>query len=304
MEASIESTSSPKAADHLLVESAVELSLVEIVIGSTLHNLHVPFSGHFLSLNQSYFYSSYQKNFMTRLRSVKFLIELSVIVSLMKSMSPSLKKLGPMMSISMQGLLYSLGIALLGVNLMGQVLGAMLLSLWAFVQPLMSLFLLYGADLLHAYNYYDQLLSKYFTGSLEVIFFLFVGTKVFLAALTPLLAQKFQAQQLLKFSHGALLKRRSENRTSTGQGMIRELTKPLFLVSFIVMFCFFYLESENGITLFYKFARFMSVSMILIFVFRSHWIKNRLTKFLARFSFGRELLRKAGLAYEKILALT
>ena len=44
----------------------------------------------------------------------------------------------------MQGLLYSLGIALLGANRVGAAAGLMLLSTWAFIQPVLFAVLLFG----------------------------------------------------------------------------------------------------------------------------------------------------------------
>jgi hypothetical protein len=302
MEGSIESTSTLKEVDNLLVEKAVELSLIEILLGSLLHNLHVPFAGHFLSLNQSYFYSSYQRDFKSRITSMKFLIELSVIVSLMKSLSPSFKKLGPMMSISMQGLLYSLGIVLFGVNLAGQILGAMFSSLWAFIQPLISLFLLYGFELIHAYDYYDKLFSKYFSGSLNIILFVFIFFKLFLALLTPFLARYLPPSFLLEKSHGYLKKKKEINQER--KGLLIDLTKPLFLLSFILMFCFFYLQSEDQVALFYRFARFISVSLLICFLLRSVWIKRQVIKTVGRSRRGKELISKANFAYQKILELS
>lgn len=47
----------------MIIEKAVNLSLIEVFLGSFLHLLHIPFGGHFLSLNQGLFLTrnSYEK---------------------------------------------------------------------------------------------------------------------------------------------------------------------------------------------------------------------------------------------------
>lgn len=114
--------------DHI-VEKSVLLSLVEIVLGSFMHTVKIPFSGHVLSLNQGLFLSRSFNYVQRRGHAAKIVIEISLVTSVMKSLSPAGKKLGPMISISMQGFFYSIGLLIFGANLMGQMLGMILLSL-------------------------------------------------------------------------------------------------------------------------------------------------------------------------------
>ena len=60
------------------------------------------------------------------------------------------------MSISSQGLLYSLGVFVGGVGTTGKVIGMILLSLWAFIQPFISYFLMYGTEILSALAYFEK----------------------------------------------------------------------------------------------------------------------------------------------------
>ena len=93
------------------------------------------------------FIKSYNNSFESIAAKITF--EISFITAVMKSLSPA-GKLGPMMSISSQGLLYSLGVFVGGVGTTGKVIGMILLSLWAFIQPFISYFLMYGAEILSA----------------------------------------------------------------------------------------------------------------------------------------------------------
>ena len=142
--------------DGHVVKRSVELSIIEVVIGSILHGLKIPMSGHFLSLNQGAFLSKSYNNSFSRSIAAKTTFEISFITAVMKSLSPAGKKLGPMMSISSQGLLYSLGVFVGGVGTTGKVIGMILLSLWAFIQPFISYFLMYGTEILSALAYFEK----------------------------------------------------------------------------------------------------------------------------------------------------
>ena len=118
-------------------------------------------SGRFLSLNQGAFLSKSYNNSFSRSIAAKTTFEISFITAVMKSLSPAGKKLGPMMSISSQGLLYSLGIFVGGVGTLGKVIGMVLLSLWAFIQPFISYFLMYGTEILSALAYLKKKLARF-----------------------------------------------------------------------------------------------------------------------------------------------
>src|SRR5690606_26186631 len=92
----------------------------------------------------------------SRFSAVKMVMEVSSVTSIMKALAPVGKKLGPMISISMQGFLYMLGILSFGRGLFGQMLGMALLSVWAFIQPLITFFIIYGQDLTSAIAYFNE----------------------------------------------------------------------------------------------------------------------------------------------------
>ncbi|MGZ3688544.1 MAG: hypothetical protein ACXVBW_09600, partial [Bdellovibrionota bacterium] len=125
--------------------SAATLSAVEVGIGSFCHAFHVPLSGHLLSLNQGFLLSRaviHAKEHGTRHRFLPSTI--SNVAATLKSLSPAGKKLTPMLAISAQGMLYNLGTLILGANAAGILLGSLLLSLWAFAQPVLFYALLFG----------------------------------------------------------------------------------------------------------------------------------------------------------------
>jgi hypothetical protein len=126
---------------------AGNLSRVEIGLGGILHGMKLPFAGTFLSLNQGVFLTRVVKLNQLRKGSHTLAFRVSNITALLKSLSPAGKKLLPMLAISVQGLLFSMGTLLLGANLPGCFLGAVLSSLWGVFQPLAVLWVVYGFPL-------------------------------------------------------------------------------------------------------------------------------------------------------------
>ncbi len=135
------------------------LSLIEVGLGSFLHALHVPFRGQVLSMNQGFLLS---RASFTGAASRREGMRLSNLISLtaacLKSLSPAGKTLTPMLAISIQGLLFSVGQAIGGVSLVGHSIGISLISLWALTQGLVLGWLLNGEVFLRALGYaIDQL---------------------------------------------------------------------------------------------------------------------------------------------------
>lgn len=112
------------------------LAATEIGLGSILHGLHVPLAGTILSLNQGIFLTraTFYERRNPNAKSIP--LEISSITAVLKSFSPIGKKLTPMLAISVQGALFSLGLYLFGVNLLGILVGSALLASWGILQPL------------------------------------------------------------------------------------------------------------------------------------------------------------------------
>jgi hypothetical protein len=125
--------------------AAFLLTSVEIGLGSVIHSLHLPLGGHFLSLNQGLIllWSTEKRARWDAFESANVI---STASALLKSLSPAGKKLTPMLAISMQGFLYSLGIFLGGNGKVGKVLGMVLLSTWGLLQPILLTAFLFGMD--------------------------------------------------------------------------------------------------------------------------------------------------------------
>jgi hypothetical protein len=210
----------------------------------------------------------------------------SGISSILKSLSPAGKKLTPMLAISSQGLLFSVGTILFGANWLGSLIGAALLSLWPFIQPLLIYYFLFGATLIEV----GALLAK----KLEEL--TPVSPDVFgWALLAWILAQITVSMLLALFAYFISDARygRYENRlTRAGQRIrnriqmergdsssphfsaasalaLRDLLHPLFLIFLAITMVFFiYAEAPLSVVI-WGFLRPIAAGFLLFFMIRA-----------------------------------
>ncbi|HAH32118.1 MAG TPA: hypothetical protein DCL44_07380 [Elusimicrobia bacterium] len=119
----------------------------EIILGSFLHNAHVPFSGEFLTAIGIILLIAGHRLWPER----GLLWRTGFICAAMKSISPSAIIFGPMLAISMEGILCEAGVRLGGGNLAGYALAGGLAMCWAPIHKLGNLLLFYGPDTLKIY---------------------------------------------------------------------------------------------------------------------------------------------------------
>lgn len=131
---------------------------VEIILGSWLHNLRIPFAGSALSFFTVYLVISFFQVWKTN----GLIWRAGLICALMKSISPSAIILGPMIGILSQAFVLELSIRLLGKNLFAYTVGGALAVFSALVQKAFTLLVLYGWDFI-------SLLEDMYTFSLHSI---------------------------------------------------------------------------------------------------------------------------------------
>ena len=120
----------------------------EIVLGSFLHNLKVPFSGNVLTaigliilISVSYIWT--EKGLFWRA---------GLICALMKTMSPSAVIFGPMIAIFSEAVLLEILVRLLGKTILGYIIGAMLAMSWNLFQRIMNYIIFYGLNIIQIYS--------------------------------------------------------------------------------------------------------------------------------------------------------
>ncbi len=120
----------------------------EIILGSFLHNLRIPFNGNILTaigfillIAASY-----------RWKDKGLFWRSGLICALMKTMSPSAVIFGPMIAIFMEALLLELAVRTLGRNILGFLVGTSLAMTWILFQKIFNLILFYGFNLVEIYK--------------------------------------------------------------------------------------------------------------------------------------------------------
>ena len=131
---------------RVMGQSTAWLCVAEMGVGAWAHSLHLPLTGQVLSLNQNHVLIRCGQRLCSGTRVAVDLWWVSVMCAILKSLAPAGKKLTPMLAISCQGALLALGVALLGTNVAGFVMGAVLASTWAFIQPLLLAWVFFGAE--------------------------------------------------------------------------------------------------------------------------------------------------------------
>ena len=120
----------------------------EIVIGSFLHNLHIPFSGSFLTFIATIFMISFYQLWPER----GLIWRAGLICALMKSLSPSAILLGPMTGILLEAILVDVFLRLIGNHPIGYLLAGIASQLSALLHKIGSLLILYGFDIVRIYE--------------------------------------------------------------------------------------------------------------------------------------------------------
>ena len=120
----------------------------EIVLGSFLHNLRVPFSGNILTaigiiILISAHYMWDEKGLFWRA---------GLVCALMKTMSPSAVIFGPMVAIFAESLLLEFSTRILGRTVAGFLLGAMLAMSWNLLQKIFNYIIFYGYNIVEVYK--------------------------------------------------------------------------------------------------------------------------------------------------------
>jgi nucleoside-triphosphatase THEP1 len=120
----------------------------EIVLGSFMHNLKIPFSSNILTMiglviliSVSYIWS--EKGLYWRA---------GLICAIMKTMSPSAVIFGPMIAIFSQAVLLEFSTRVFGKNYFGFVFGAMLAMTWNLFHKILKYIILYGFNIVDLYE--------------------------------------------------------------------------------------------------------------------------------------------------------
>lgn len=120
----------------------------EIVLGSFLHNLRIPFSGNILTAIGIIILVS--ASFKWKEKGI--LWRAGVICALLKTMSPSAVIFGPMIAIMSEAILLELATRILGKTIPGFIIGSILAMSWNLFQKVFKLIIFYGNNIIDVYT--------------------------------------------------------------------------------------------------------------------------------------------------------
>lgn len=282
-------------------KQAALLSAIEIGLGSVLHSFRIPFSGHTLSLNQGFL--------MTRATlarkqepAARFIpVHMGNIAALLKSLSPAGKKLTPMLAISAQGFLYSLGVIVFGLNTVGILVGMLLLSLWAFLQPVLLYYLLYGKTIIHIADYFYEKMAKVFPLTPEIllsVLAIVIVTKVILGQIVAILAMRLpgnfvneqydflvaKAKKAPRFQRLLTEDHNKPKFFANAKLALVDLCNPLFIFSLFVTAFFFIFTQTNSTPLIWILMRPIAIGYLLFLLVRIFPVERLFANSHTRFS--------------------
>lgn len=268
---------------------AMQLSLMEIGLGSFLHAFHIPFSGFFLSLNQCFVLN---RSLLPSHPSLFLPMVISNTAAIIKTLSPYGKKFTPMLAISMQGLLFNIGIVCFGKNLLGRCIGSFLLSLWPMIQPVLIYGFIYGSIFFDMSAYYNQMIAKlpwFGDMTLQTIVAGYIFLHIFLSLGVCLLTCLLPARTLDRYDRyitsysSTRIKPLSVKATFLQKlrGVWKDFTSPIFFLSLMLSAFFFYATLHSLESFFFFFFRLIAVAFLTFFLLRSisaEWCIRMLSK--------------------------
>lgn len=254
------------------------LAMIEIGLGSLLHAFHVPFGGFFLSLNQGFVLSRAVKTHRHEPYAKVLPLHVSNVTALLKSLSPAGNRLGPMIAIAMQGLLFNNGVAVLGANFWGCLVGMTLLCLWSYLQIALYFYFLFGKKLVDVLSFHLQEIQTVFALDLKHAALgvsLLILAKIVLGAVLVVLAfalsesrfQKYQSR-LLKAYHLRPGLGTSPSLRATLATSLKDLLSPTFIATFVLMAAFFVLSGTSWQETIFYLIRPLAVGFALFFLIR------------------------------------
>lgn len=257
----------------ILGKRAALLSFIEMGLGSILHSYKIPLSGHFLSLNQIFILS--HTTWISKFKNAS--LHISLATAALKSLSPAGKKLTPMLAITAQGLLFNLGVLLLGINLAGLLLGGLLSCLWAFVQPVLFIYLLYGQTSLDVAQYFLKEVNKVVTietHTLLMAVIFFIALKCILAIILVILSRFLGKESVEKYEQMMIARAALKKRKPAAEGQstllltLKDLLNPLFIVSTVLTGLFFYFAEASFATIVWQMIRPLGIAFIIFYIVR------------------------------------
>lgn len=152
---------------------------IEIVLGSFLHNLRIPFAGTILASQGILLLVAFNQVW----KESGIIIRAGIITALMKSISPSSVILGPMIGIFMEAALLEIFLYIFRRGLVGAILASAIALSSALLHKVFSIIILYGWDIVvivkNIYVYFQKIFKTEILSATEFISLIFIIYLVF-----------------------------------------------------------------------------------------------------------------------------
>lgn len=269
---------------EIIGDYGASLSVIEVGLGSLLHSLHFPFAGVFLSLNQGFILCRAVILSRDLDENEWCAYNISNVAAVLKSLSPAGKKLGPMLSLSMQGLLFNAGVLSLGINPVGLSFGMALLSLWSFIQPLVTYYLFFGDKLFSAAEYLYEKTLPYHNLKPENLLYIFltlVVVKMILACTIGIIAWRIRGKKIYGKNYDEELIRlarekgiqvgapKKENSGNVVWLAFKDLFRPIFLISLLMTGLFLWFSQSDHAQIGWYLLRPIAIGFIFFYISRT-----------------------------------
>lgn len=254
---------------------AATLTLVEIGLGSFLHSLKIPLSGQLLSLNQI----ALLARATFQLKSKKAALEISAIASTLKSLSPAGKKLTPMLAIAAQGLFFYLGLIMGGLNVFGLFIGTALASSWAFIQPILFIYIFFGKTSVAVAEYFLHELEKIIPHVNQILLWTVIGLwlikciAAFIISLWVIRMKEEAFESTLARLQIEIMPKKNI-RSANWKLALNDLVNPLFIISLGLTFFFFLFSNSSKAVMIWALLRPLALAYIVFYIVRAWPVEN------------------------------
>ena len=217
-----------------------------------------------------------------------------MIAALLKSLSPAGKRLTPMLAISMQGFLYSIALLFFGSGYVGSLVAIMLLSLWAFAQPVLLYLLVFGKSAIDVAQYFFTKVQAVVPITEDHLFtavgFLIL-TKLVLASLVNHFVFFKRDDECESYFKGLI---KSFDKVQPKKGpipngywartklVLKDMMKPWFIITMVFMLLFFYLSQPEDVQLFWFMLRPLACGFLVFYALRFLPVDRWLQKSVGR----------------------
>lgn len=247
---------------------SIYLASVELMLGAVLHAARIPLTGYILSLHQAFCLARAMRH-ETKLFTP---MTISATVAILKTLAPTGKKITPMIAIMAQGFLFNMGTLCFGNNIAGHLLGAVLLCLWGFIQPLLFATLIFGQNIVDALTNLEEVMKGYMPGvSLLMIFAGIICLKIFLAmgvvfaAKSTLSIELWIQEKLIDHPTLTISKRQQK---SFLLSLSKDLSGFWFLFSLITVAIFSWWRDDSITQIFLMMTGYLAQGIVLMIVLR------------------------------------